>query len=1352
MFTRGNVMKYLASICLFWLMLISANSVFAQSFGLANLKNATGTSDITIINPTTLQFGQDGKLYVGTQEGEIFIFTIFRNAANDYWATSIDTLHQVKDIPNHDDDGTAAPSVTARQVTGLLVAGSITTPVLYVTSCDSREGAGGYGDLDLDTNSGILSKLTWNGSDWDMVHLVRGLPRSEENHASNGLWLDETSNIMYIAQGGHTNAGGPSNSFALTTEYALAAAILSIDLGVVEALPLKTDAESQDYKYDIPTVGNPAQIGGGDISAANVPWGGDDGLNQAMLIAGGPVQVHSSGMRNPYDVLISQAGHMYTIDNAGNSGWGGHPMNEGAPDTVGLNITSDVTNEYVPGEPGSSTPGDTAYGQEGDPPVNNLNSVHLVTPGYYGGHPCPIRANPTGAGLLKDGTWYGPGNPNLPAAWPPVDPALANPIEGDYQQPGVDNDAMFVLNVSTNGMVEYTATNFGGALTGNILFTSYESTGKIHMMDPNETTGIATGWSNLATGIGNGPLDVTALDDAGIFPGTVWSAIYNDDKIAILEPSDYSGTIPPACDGDSLDNIDEDLDGYTNADEMDSRNNTDPCSAASRPQDSDKSLIGMFKVSDWNDPDDDDDGIPDLVDPFVIDSANGGDFTVADFPRNFPFFSSDPGEGYYGLGLTGLMINGTTDYLYFHNPEADLVAGGAAGQFTDPTTNDGTAEGSANDVDNNYQMGVDISTATEPVWIRAQINGPFFSGGSSTDYMHGIYIGTGDMDDFILVGINGDGAGGARFRVVTEVAGSPSTNIYPVSGILSELVISLYFQIDPNTNTAQPYYRLGNSGSPVALGSPISITGNLLSAIQGTYTISGLTSYMAMGFYASSGASADFSATWDFVEFYLDSQACQLSTSPSSLDFSAISENSSKTLTVDLANALQFDIDVTNIVITGPDASMFVPNTTTVNGISYASDESFDITFTPTTTGTKTATAEVYHTCSASPILIPLTGAGATFSDVLYRVNSGGGLVAATDGKIDWSADTLGNESPYRSNPTNSWPTYTQYGAGVSPADLTLHGSVPAGTPVEIFDSELWDQDFGGDEIEYNFPMPTATAGTLYEVCLLLANSCSCTQNPGQRIFDIEIEGNIVYDDVDIADLFGHRTGGMICIPVEIDGDKSLDIRLIHQTDNPLINAIEVRGLDNGVFPVEMLDFYADVQGSNVILNWATANETNNEGFHVQMLPERNGSAAIFQDMGFVPGNGTTTEISEYDFTLGNLIPDTYVFRLKQVDFNGRFTYSKRVMATVLPNDISMVAFPNPTNSTLNVSLGSLDNQWISLQLFDATGRSIRNLFEGDIAKGSKRLNYDISDLPKGVYMLRVESDDSAAVVRILKF
>ena len=196
----------------------------------------------------------------------------------------------------------------------------------------------------------MISSLTWNGSSWQKLDLVRGLPRSEENHAANGMQLDPATNTLYVAQGGNTNKGAPSNNFALLPEFALSAAILSVDLDAIG-----------NTTYDLPTLNDEDRAGTAD---ANDPFGGNDGKNQAKLVPGGPVQVYAPGFRNPYDVVITQSGRMYTIDNGGNAGWGNFPVNEGPQ--------GNCTNG--PNEPGTT----------------DQDSLHYIAgPGYYGGHPEP---------------------------------------------------------------------------------------------------------------------------------------------------------------------------------------------------------------------------------------------------------------------------------------------------------------------------------------------------------------------------------------------------------------------------------------------------------------------------------------------------------------------------------------------------------------------------------------------------------------------------------------------------------------------------------------------------------------------------------------------------------------------------------------------------------------------------------------------------------------------------------------------------------------------------------------------------------------------------------------------------
>ena len=91
--------------------------------------SSSGLAGESSNNPTSLQFGPDGRLYVSQQNGTIYAYTIQRNGPNDYEVTSTETINLVKNIQNHNDDGTEAGN-TNRQVTGILITGTGANPIL----------------------------------------------------------------------------------------------------------------------------------------------------------------------------------------------------------------------------------------------------------------------------------------------------------------------------------------------------------------------------------------------------------------------------------------------------------------------------------------------------------------------------------------------------------------------------------------------------------------------------------------------------------------------------------------------------------------------------------------------------------------------------------------------------------------------------------------------------------------------------------------------------------------------------------------------------------------------------------------------------------------------------------------------------------------------------------------------------------------------------------------------------------------------------------------------------------------------------------------------------------------------
>jgi glucose/arabinose dehydrogenase len=355
-----------------------------------------------------------------------------------------------------------------RLVTGMLVRGSPAQPVIYVSSSDPRIGAGESGeDLNVDTNSGVVTRLTRGPSGWQRLDLVRGLPRSEENHATNGLALDAGSNMLYLAQGSNTNAGAPSHHFAQLPEYALSGAVLAVDLDAIG-----------ERTYDLPTLDDETRDGNPD---EHDPFGGNDGRNQAVAGPDGPVRLHATGLRNVYDLVLTGKGRLYTAQNGGALHWGDPPASEGPEGRC--------TNE--PQEPGHYDP----------------DTLHLVRRGGYYGHPNPTRGN-------RENTFNADRQSPAPEA---------NPIECDYRRPA-ERDPVAVFRTSTNGLAEYTASNFGGALRGDLLAASLDGNVYRVKLDPAGTRALRKqALFTLVT-----PLDVTAQGDDGPFAGTIWVARHDD--------------------------------------------------------------------------------------------------------------------------------------------------------------------------------------------------------------------------------------------------------------------------------------------------------------------------------------------------------------------------------------------------------------------------------------------------------------------------------------------------------------------------------------------------------------------------------------------------------------------------------------------------------------------------------------------------------------------------------------------------------------------------------------------------------------------------------------------------------
>jgi hypothetical protein len=178
----------------------------------------------------------------------------------------------------------------------------------------------------------------------------------------------------------------------------------------------------------------------------------------------------------------------------------------------------------------------------------------------------------------------------------------------------------------------------------------------------------------------------------------------------------------------------------------------------------------------------------------------------------------------------------------------------------------------------------------------------------------------------------------------------------------------------------------------------------------------------------------------------------------------------------------------------------------------------------------------------------------------------------------------------------------------------------------------------------------------------------------------------------------------------------------------------------NNPLPVELLDFTATLQGQNTgILDWATASELNNAGFEIEHALPSNGTPD-FQSIGFVTGNGTTLQTSEYQHTVENMIPGVHYFRLKQVDFDGTFKYSPVRALTVKAPAVKDL-FPTVVHAgspTVYLQVG--DEGRYTVEIMTVLGQTIEAYTAEMTPSSYHEIHFDISRYPSAVYLIRISN------------
>ena len=367
---------------------------------------------------------------------------------------------------------------------------------------------------------------------------------------------------------------------------------------------------------------------------------------------------------------------------------------------------------------------------------------------------------------------------------------------------------------------------------------------------------------------------------------------------------------------------------------------------------------------------------------------------------------------------------------------------------------------------------------------------------------------------------------------------------------------------------------------------------------------------------------------------------------------------------------------------------------------------------------------------------ISLWVSGSTsFSDMIIEGNEiynngfGISLYSTSDGVIN---AVVKNNKIYNNNINPN--------AQVSGSGINVNGS-PFNTPI-ITQNEIYGNWWGitiqnGTTVQAG---PNPNLGNIENVD---------TTDDGSNIFYGNIQGT------DTFDVYNNCTND---IYAQNNDWRAYDSTLIethvyHKVDNNLHGLIKFMPFSTSI-PVELTSFTTSVGDGNVVLNWITATELNNAGFEIQKGNHTSTLLSVteWESIGFVNGNGTSTETHTYSFTDQNPVTGKSYYRLKQIDFDGSYEYSNVIEVNLtLPIEFSLEQnYPNPFNPITSIQYTISSKQYVQLLVYNVLGKEIAMLVNEEKPAGNYEVKFDASKLSSGVYFYQLQAGDFIEIKKML--
>lgn len=245
-------------------------------------------------------------------------------------------------------------------------------------------------------------------------------------------------------------------------------------------------------------------------------------------------------------------------------------------------------------------------------------------------------------------------------------------------------------------------------------------------------------------------------------------------------------------------------------------------------------------------------------------------------------------------------------------------------------------------------------------------------------------------------------------------------------------------------------------------------------------------------------------------------------------------------------------------------------------------------------------------------------------------------------------------------------------------------------------------------------------------ICLLLLSISGCdnSSSPNNPAVDMGIEG-----------LVKDTQGNLI---------SDAKVYLIYDYGNFMPKPGNKPAVSSELHSVILDGPYVEIRIEDIKLYWYTYSETDNQYFEIQRKREFDDWAAI----GYMNGQGTTTDTTYYEFIDQTVTTGTFYYRLKIIDFNGSFSYSGEIEVRIDPNPIESNLtnpYPNPFEYYTNIRFTLRANSLVTFDLYNFKDELVLDeAYISELDAGYWVITGEFSDtIPSGGYRLVMNISES---------